>query len=230
MRPTNIFHSYVVHHYPEYSLQNTVHIVFAGIVFCLAFNVIAVSVCWIRGGGELLLFRPYKLLNSKKDYVTGFHLVKSFFLEKVHYLQVLKYFSLLLFMHFLDALFRTCCGTGHSIARWGMLLYHESLEFPMYFLLFLRVFSICCYLRNAFFLYPDYTHKEIKHFFRRRVMFYQIHINKKVCISLWIRCRITICKKENGNHISSILASVNLSHKSWTAAHDCNTKSKELSN
>lgn len=25
---------------------------FSGIVFCLAFNVLAVTICWIRGGGE----------------------------------------------------------------------------------------------------------------------------------------------------------------------------------
>lgn len=27
---------------------------FSGIVLCLVFNVIAVTVCWIKGGGELL--------------------------------------------------------------------------------------------------------------------------------------------------------------------------------
>ncbi|XP_026406425.1 secretory carrier-associated membrane protein 4-like isoform X1 [Papaver somniferum] len=42
-----------------------------GIVFCLAFNVIAVSVCWIRGGGVKIFFLAiiYALLGCPLSYV-----------------------------------------------------------------------------------------------------------------------------------------------------------------
>lgn len=39
---------------------------FAGLVLCLFFNVIAVTVCWIRGGGKcfiVYMYKPLRLLN-----------------------------------------------------------------------------------------------------------------------------------------------------------------------
>lgn len=88
--------------------------VFVGIVLCLVFNVVAVTVCWIRGGGELIQLLSWYCQSSSFMPCLGPDC-------EVYNVQVLKYFSLQWFMRCLGFPFHTCFGTGPSIVLWGKL-------------------------------------------------------------------------------------------------------------
>ena len=77
----------------------------SGIVLCLVFNVIAVIVCWIKGGGELFF-------NYRMQFVIGMLVLKSWW-------QVSKSFFSPRSMRCLDVQFHICYGTGLSTEQWG---------------------------------------------------------------------------------------------------------------